>query len=337
MIKELNRKIEFLHRNNKQLYYARGFVRDLLPDGLFRSQLERELKKIQHYDEIYISNRVNFYNQLTETQSLKTGFITLENLHELRRQATYYLDSREHTRYFNPDYQARFVFGDVLSVPEEPTILKYRPVGSDTANYVLLKLNKVRLFNYSRDDRPFRSKKNKLIGRAVVKVPGRVRFYEQYFNHPLCDLGQINRDKNQHWIKPKLTIDDHLDYKFVLCLEGYDIASNLRWVMSSNSLAVMPEPTVESWYMESRLIPDYHYVRIKSDYSDLEERLTYYIENPEAAETIIQNAQHYARQFRNENREHLISLLVLEKYFWRTGQKDSRYTHLFQNLAAQHQ
>lgn len=322
MIKELNRKIEFLHRNNKQFYYAWGFIRDLLPDTLFQNVRERELAKAQQYDQRYITDRVDFYNQLTVNQPLTTGSIAIKNLTELKSQATYYLDAREHTRYFDPNYQARFVFGDVLSVPQEPTILKYRPIGGNTANYVLLKLNKVRLFNYSRDTRPFRSKKNKLIGRAVVKVPGRVRFYEQYVNHPLCDLGQINRDKNQHWIKPKLTIDDHLDYKFVLCLEGYDIASNLRWVMSSNSLAVMPEPTVESWYMESRLIPDYHYVRIKSDYSDLEERLTYYIENPEVAEMIIQNAQHYAAQFRNERREHLISLLVLDKYFLRTGQKN---------------
>ena len=49
--------------------------------------------------------------------------------------------------------------------------------------------------------------------------------------------------------------------------------------MSSNSLAVMPKPKFESWFMEGLLIPDHHFVEIKRDYSDLEEKLNYYIDN----------------------------------------------------------
>jgi spore maturation protein CgeB len=54
---------------------------------------------------------------------------------------------------------------------------------------------------------------------------------------------------------------------------------------------------------------------VKDDFSDLEERLTYYIEHPEEAEAIIQHAHEYVDQFRDEAREKLISLLVLKKYF----------------------
>jgi hypothetical protein len=212
------------------------------------------------------------------------------------------------------------VFGDVTAEPVQPAILKNRPVLTENDNYVLFKLNKVRLFNYVNDHRDFRKKKNMLIGRAVVKLPPRIRFYEKYFNHPLCDLGQVNRDNNTQWLKDKISIDEHLDFKFILCIEGYDIASNLRWVMSSNSLAVMPKPTYESWFMEGKLIPNYHYVLIKDDYSDLEERLNYYIENTQEALEIIRNANAYVNQFRNNQLEDLLSLLVLEKYFYRTGQ-----------------
>ena len=42
---------------------------------------------------------------------------------------------------------------------------------------------------------------------------------------------------------PKKTIREHLDYKFIMALEGNDVASNLKWVMSSNSIAVMTRPT----------------------------------------------------------------------------------------------
>jgi hypothetical protein len=91
--------------------------------------------------------------------------------------------------------------------------------------------------------------------------------------------------------------------------------------MSSNCLAVMPLPKYETWFMEGTLIPNYHYVLIKDDYSDLEERMNYYIEHTDEALNIIQNAHNYVDQFRNKKREDLISLLVLKKYFEKTGQK----------------
>jgi spore maturation protein CgeB len=57
--------------------------------------------------------------------------------------------------------------------------------------------------------------------------------------------------------------------------------------MSSNSIAVMTRPTCETWFMEGKLIPDYHYIEIKNDFSDFEEKLTYYINHPEKAQQII--------------------------------------------------
>ena len=91
--------------------------------------------------------------------------------------------------------------------------------------------------------------------------------------------------------------------------------------MSSNSLAVMPPPTYETWFMEGTLVPDYHYVAIKPDYSDLEEKLNYYIQHPEKAEEIIQHAHDYIKPYRNNRLNKLISLLVIDKYFEKTGQK----------------
>src|SRR5690606_28634160 len=107
----------------------------------------------------------------------------------------------------------------------------------------------------------------------------------------------------------------HLDYKFILALEGNDVATNVKWIMSSNSIAVMPKPTYETWFMEGQLIPDYHYICIKSDYSDLEEKLNYYIQNTNKALEIVANANAYVNQFKNQTHEDLISILVLEKYF----------------------
>jgi hypothetical protein len=308
-------------KNNKLLYYLKAFTRLVLPSAYFRSRLQDILNNANESEKAYIHNRVNYYNKLSTAKPLSATAIPLGNIKLPKVQKVYYFDLQEYIRYFNNKLRIHFLPGDIVHVPDEPTLLKSRPVKGNNENSVLQKLNKVRHFMFVNDTKPFSEKKNMLVGRGVIKVPHRVRFFEQYFDHPLCDLGQINSEKNQHWIKPAITIAQHLDYKFILCLEGYDVASNLKWVMSSNSLAVMPEPTYESWFMEGRLVAGYHYVKIKDDYSDLKEQLQYYIDHPDQAEEIARNANAYVAQFRNKKREDLISLLVLEKYFLKTSQE----------------
>ena len=58
--------------------------------------------------------------------------------------------------------------------------------------------------------------------------------------------------------------------------------------MSSKSVAVMPKPKFESWFMEATLIPNFHYIEIKDDYSDLNDKLEYYIENLDKLKKFLQ-------------------------------------------------
>ena len=111
-----------------------------------------------------------------------------------------------------------------------------------------------------------------------------------------------------------------LQYKFILSIEGNDVATNTKWIMSSNSLCFMTKPKFETWFMEGKLIPNYHYVLINNDYSDLEEKIKYYIDNTEEAEDIIQNANNYTSQFKNKKSEDWLQLKVLERYFDFSGQ-----------------
>ena len=122
-------------------------------------------------------------------------------------------------------------------------------------------------------------------------------------------------EAHPEWHAQKMTIEEHLDYKFIMSLEGNDVASNLKWVMSSNSIAVMPKPTCETWFMEGTLIPNYHYIEIKPDFSDLIEKLEYYIAHPDEAEEIIRHAHEYVDKFLNRRRERIISWLVMDRYF----------------------
>jgi len=309
------------YKNLKFYYYVKAFARFLNPRAVLRYRLKCKMRRLQQFDKDYIAGRVNYYNKLDDNSSFPGELNGLDHFKLPERQRVYFFDTYEYLRYFSFKQKANFEFGDVTHVPELPAFTKSRPVGGDNKNSVILKLDKARHFVFVKDPISFERKKDMLIGRSAVNQEHRKRFLEMYFNHPLCNLGQINRNENSHkWQVPKMTLREHLNYKFILCLEGNDVATNLKWVMSSNSLAVMPRPTYETWFMEGTLIPNYHYVEIASDFSDLEERLTYYMQHSDEALQIIRNANAYVKQFQNKKREDLISLMVIQKYFEKTGQ-----------------
>jgi hypothetical protein len=316
------KRLSVKHKNNKFLYYSISFARQLFPNKFFQLRLERNMSTLKNFDTNYISRRINYYNKLEENIKLSDNVQSLVNFKMMKKNKTYFFDSYEYTRYFQTSLRVDFKFGDVTYVPVEPSIVKSRPIKGNNENSVILNLDKVRHFTFINDQKDFRKKKNMLVARNDVGQAHRLKFLEMYINHPLCNIGKINKDgTHQNLLKERLTIEEQLDYKFILCLEGNDVASNLKWVMSSHSLAVMPAPKYETWFMEGTLIPNYHYVQIKDDYSDLEERMEYYINHPDKALEIIKNAQQYIEQFKIKKREDLISLLVLEKYFYKTSQK----------------
>jgi len=308
-------------RRNKVFYYANHYLQLAVPSSLFRKVLPGKLRSFDKYDTAYIRRRVDYYNKLNTFSQASNLDTFLKDIPSIKTNSAYRVDTLEYSRYFSQTFKANFLFGDVTTVADVPSIQKSRPVNGDNTNAVILKLDKKRHFFFLKDRKKFSIKKNMLIGRAHISQPHRMKFMEMYFDHPLCDLGQVNTNAgNPKWLKPRISMLDHLDYKFILSLEGNDVATNLKWIMSSNSIAVMPKPKYETWFMEGTLIPDFHYIQIKDDYSDLEERLQYYLDYPEEAQNIINNAQQYIKQFLNPEQEDLISLLVLQKYFYCTSQ-----------------
>ena len=100
----------------------------------------------------------------------------------------------------------------------------------------------------------------------------RLRFLEACSSMDFIDAGNTALSKGEAipFAKPRLSIKDQLNYKFILSLEGNDVATNLKWIMSSNSVCIMPRPKFETWFKEGTLKPNYHYIEIKDDYTDIE-------------------------------------------------------------------
>ena len=315
------KRMSFKHKNNKFTYYLLNYFRLMIPQRVYRYFLNNKLAEVKHFDAVYLKSRVDYYNKIEQNVVLPEDACLLSDFKLGKKCKTYFFDSYEYIRFFDTKYKACFLFGDVTRVPDRPSIVKSRPIADDNANSVVMKLVKIRHFTFTKDKYVFVEKKNRLVGRSKIHQPHRARFLEMYYGNPLCDIGNVDpRSKYKQWSAPRLTIDEQLKYKFILCLEGNDVASNLKWVMSSNSVAVMPKPKYETWFMEGTLIPNYHYILIKDDYSDLEEKINYYVEHTDEALKIIQNAHEYIKPFKNKKQEDIISFLVLQKYFQKTGQ-----------------
>ncbi len=290
-------------------------MRFLLPKPILDKEIARLEASILEYEKKILDQRINYYNNLQEVTKINAQ-IKVKDLRHPITPKSYYFDTYEYARFFDENLFLDFEFGDVTHIPNTPSIVKSRPISNNNQNSILLNLDKARHFVWIKNDIPFEQKKNLLIGRGAIVQNHRIKFYNQYFGHPLCDLGQTNTEGgNPEWVKPKISIEKHLDYKFILSLQGNDVASNLKWIMSSNSIAVMPKPTIETWFMEGTLEGGKHYIEIKPDYSDLETQLDFYINHPEACLEIIKNANTYCQQFWNTDIEDLCSLKVLRKYF----------------------
>lgn len=316
---------------SKLWFFIKGYASMLVPDCLYRRRLKTILEKAKERDDYdYILERVEYYNRMTGKKSLPAQPVH-ENNHthyifvdrgDRFRPATfhkaYFFDLRDVIKYFPKATRMGYVPGDVYFTPTFPAFVKSRLLNENNENSIVLKMDKLRHFIFVEDPVPFARKRPQAIFRGKIRLSRQRRsFMEKYFGSDVCDCGVVGRNEgfSDEWLVPKKTIREHLDYKFIITLEGNDVASNLKWVMSSNSIAVMTRPTCETWFMEGRLVPDYHYIEINEDLSNLEERLNYYIENPAEAEAIIRHAHEYVSQFFDKERERIISLLVAEKYF----------------------
>lgn len=312
-------------KNSKITYYIKAYLRTLAPHWWCEMKRKRMMKwfdSLQASEQSHIIERVDYYCRPALPATIpddaptigELSYSSRRNFNGSRMNSVYFFDAHEYVRCFPQHLRWLFFGGDCDYTFPQPVISKARSIhpATEPDNNTLLNMDKVRHFTWIYDPYHWEQKQCTILfrGDARGKVE-RQRFIDMWKEHPWCDLVSTGH----------MSIFDHLHYRYIMCLEGYDVASNLKWVMSSNSVAVMPRPTCETWFMEGRLIPNYHYIEIADDYHDLIDRITYYEEHPDEAKAIVEHAHEWVKQFQDKKREDLISLMVLAKYFHQTGQE----------------
>lgn len=270
-----------------------------------------------------IRRRVDFYclpesHFLLGDDAMAIKDIRLKNTH-----SRYYFDIHAVVDGFPGRSRVGFEQGDILDNPPYPKLVKNRRLASKpdvtmtnpAENGVILNLDWLRHYCRPKDKRAFEDKRPEMVFRGECEgKPERQRFLKMWKDSPLCDIGDTSRSAPADTKKPRMTIAEQLRYRYVLCLEGNDVATSLMWVMASGCVPVMPRPTAETWLMHSEMIPGTHYIEIKSDFTDVEEKLRYYNEHPEEARRIADASRDWLRQFDDSKRERIIAALTVKKY-----------------------
>lgn len=310
---------------NHFIYYVGAFFMRETPRFILRIKEKMLMRAYDKMDKEYIEDRVNYYNQLGGAIKLSADSRQLKDHTYFNRKkaSVYFFDSYEFTRFFPKHFHWNDEPGDVYWLHDIPSITKSRPLQLEDkrfCNSVLFNMDKARHFFFIKDPIPFEKKKKVVLFRGDVEgKPRRIEFLKMFIDKPGFDVGDTSYKVDPALEKPKMSKAEHLEYAYIMALEGNDVATNLKWVMSSNCIAVMPRPTCESWFMEGRLIPNYHYIEIKPDFSDIVERIAYYNEHEDEAKAIVEHAHEWVAQFLDKKREDVISYLVMRKYFQHTS------------------
>jgi hypothetical protein len=230
-------------------------------------------------------------------------------------------------KYCNKDYTKKafsWRWGDSTEIPQYNIISKARSK-EDTLT-TILNLNSARHCGYVMQvpqyDTPFEDKLNATVWRGAVNESSveRYNFVERYENAKNMNIGfsyipysRLNIDLK--YVKGSLTISEQLKYKYIISIEGNDVASGLKWQLYSNSIVLMKRPTKVSWAMEDTLIPYKHYVPLSDNYDNVIEQIHWCEQHQDECKMIANNATEFINQFLNNEIELLISVNMLKKYF----------------------
>jgi hypothetical protein len=100
--------------------------------------------------------------------------------------------------------------------------------------------------------------------------------------------------EDKYWTS-RVPAQSHINYKYILIVDGNCIASSYQWVFASGSVPVMiTHPNNEFWF-KRYLKPMETFVPIDYSLCDLEEKIQWLCDNDDKAKQIATNALEFAR------------------------------------------
>lgn len=269
-----------------------------------------KLNKLSYEDYMQCSEKYNHY-----TKKL-FNFIKLINK---KKKISLYIGDNSIGKDCHKNINDCFIKNRIIGLNKRTILLKCL---NEERHWSLV--NKVHLYDIN-----FEQKNNNCIWRGVATgihrsqdYPNRKKLVSTYYNNKTFDIGYTSlvfyKDQlDVKFLKNKMSLKDQLKNKFIISVEGNDVASGLKWQLYSNSVVLMPKPSCTSWLMEDKLVPGVHYILLKDDFSDLEEKYEWALNNLEKCKKIAENATTYMKQFLDEENENKIQIEMIKRYMAR--------------------
>ena len=233
-------------------------------------------------------------------------------------------------KYNFQDQKLQWEFGDIEQIEHKFALVKNRTDRCRTTILYSLQVYDIERFK-TIIDIDFEHKLERVYWRGVTtgqpdRTANRFTLVEKYFaSERYIDIGfsSIVQGKQAYekYIKDCGGWRDFLHHKYVISVHGNDADIDLSWKLASHSVVLMAKPQYFTWFMEDLLIPGYHYVLLKDDFSDLREKLDWCKANQDKCKEIIEHAHQYMEIFKDINVERDIEREVLKLYFEKINHK----------------
>ena len=222
---------------------------------------------------------------------------------------------------FYIDFPCLTVSADGYNSDELPVLAKARIIGKPM-NGILVKYEydyHWSILNNFKDNYNWNEKENNIVWRgngytSFNKKINRYHFISKYYKEHNVGFTGNNPKISSDLNKDGMSVEQQLKYKYLICLEGNDVATSLKWSLMSNSVVIMSKPIIEGWLMEGLLQPYVHFVPLKDDFSDLNEILEWCRNNDDICKQISENATEWMMQFLDNDNEMKLHNAIREWY-----------------------
>ncbi len=239
----------------------------------------------------------------------------------------------------------RLLVGDIQIDPPNGLVAFAKTRPKDSSRLTIANLNRFRHWGTLNDFKDNLSLEEKLpyaIWRGTTTGTNRLPKHEQpryklasawsHLEDPridvgysfICQQGASHSEMYKPHVKDRLSIEEMLQYKYIISVEGNDKDSGLQWKLYSNSVVLMQPPFFESWLREFQLQPYVHYVPLKDDYSDLLEKIEWCESHPELCKNISANATQWVQNFLDKEEEELKLQAKVVKAYYKAMPKEAK-------------
>lgn len=138
-------------------------------------------------------------------------------------------------------------------------------------------------------------KHDKLFWAGQLSHPTRKKFVEKFADHPRMDIVQHRDQWGESHLLPLryLSLPDHCNYRYMLDLEGRGYSARMKFLFHTNRVVFYQARKFnEYWFWD--LEPFVHYIPVKEDLSDMEEKFSWADGNPDECSRIAKNAYDFA-------------------------------------------